>query len=385
VTRTKLFFLLQVVGLGLLLSLGIVLSHVNADDDKRIHVSSERQMYEPYGGHSLFEGNVTVAMTGTEVTGSHADIMMDAQGKPDNAVFTNHFEMVRANSGSKETIAADTLHLGLKDGNLLAEGAVVTQIKGDAKNGDFSIQSDSQSFDQDKKLMRAEGHVAVKNGDMTAESPEALVFMGPSGAAQKVVFSQGVHLIQGDQEMSAEVITIDIDSGNIYCERNVESTMMGKDAQGKPTKVKISSYLQALDKASGTMIANGNTVVHYDDYLATGPKAVFYKSNNELDHIVLTGRAQIEETDRRVTGDVVTIIVSPRQFVAKGNVTTFIKTKEQQTASSSSSTSSRSKGNAKTPAKTTKPASSSSNTVRKPWEDEVMIENTTKTSGNTKP
>lgn len=136
--------------------------------------------------------------------------------------------------------------------------------------------------------------------------------------------------------MKADTITIKIVSGDIYAEKNTESTVMGKDSQGQPTKIKVTSLLQEIDKATGTLIANGDVVIHYDNYIAKGPKAVFYRTNNKLDRIVLSGRAQMDDADRIVYGDQVIILTDPKQFHAVGNVTTFIKQKQNGGNASSS-------------------------------------------------
>lgn len=272
---------------------------------------------------------------GTRVESNHTDIKMGPNGKAQNAVFTNGAKMVRSQNGMNQTIQAGTLNMGLDNGNLQASGGVTTHMSGDAKVGDVSIQSDSQVFEQDRNLMRAVGHVVVKKGDTVASSPEAVIFLGSSGAADKVMFIKGATLRQGEQQMTAETITIKLSTGDIYAERNASSTINGKDSAGKSTLIKIKSHLQEFDNQTGALISNGKVVLNYEDYIARGPKAVFYRKGGSLDHIVMTGRSQIEDADREVTGDTVTITVNPKRFNAQGNVTTFIKARKNAVASTS--------------------------------------------------
>ncbi len=365
-------------------------------NDTPIQVSSTEQLYEPLDGRTSFQGNVKVALEGTEITGQQANIQMDKDGKATSAVFNQRSRMVKKNGNQQTVIQADNMNMGLQDGSLQAQGKVVTQMAGDPKSGDVFIQSDTQIFDQDKHLMRAIGHVVVKRQDLSVTSPEAIVFMAESGGVEKVLFIKGANLSQGEQQMSAESITIKLDSGDIFAEKDTKSIVDGKDSQGKPTKVRVQSYLQEWDKDTGTLFANGNAIVHYDDYLAKGPKAVFYRINNDLDHIVLTGRAQIEDDERKVTGDKVTITVNPRQFNAEGNVTTFIKANKQNQAASTSqpatppskATSQKTSGAKRTPANTSKSAvasqATSGGTAVSPWDQEVMIEKATQGGGPSK-
>ena len=335
------------------------LSPVHADS-KSITISSAKQDYALNDGESHFEGNVQVAMDGTQVSGSQADFKMDKDGKADTAVFKSRSTMVRTQGGSKQTIQADTMNMGLKNGNVQAQGGVVTQMSsGGAStptppdksskpgaaapasgNGQMAIQSSTQEFDQDHHTMTAKGNVVVKKDDLTVTSPQALVFMNAAGGADKAVFTQGAHLLQGTQQLTAETITVKIDSGNVYAEKNTHSEIASTDSTGKTTQCKVKAYLMEMDKNSGLMLANGNTVVDFDGYIAKGPKAVFYRVNNNLDHIVMTGRARIEDADRIVTGDTVTITVNPRQFNAQGHVSTFIKAKDNKNSTPSTASTS---------------------------------------------
>ncbi len=366
-----------------LLCVGLALPSDAVAANDKIRIESGSQPFAPFEGGSMFMGGVKVAMEGTQVTGPAADIKMGKDGKAESAVFTNRAKMVRKNGGMNQTIQADTLNMGLQDGALKATGKVQTNMSGDSKMGNVSISSDTQIFDQEKHIMRAIGHVSVTKGDMKASSPEAIILMGPDGGAEKVVFTKGAKLVQGGQEMRAETITIQLETGNIYAERNTQSTMMGNDSQGKPTRIKITSHLQELNKETGNLIANGNAVVHYDDYVAKGPKAVFYRNaQEELDHIVMTGRAEIEDPERKVTGDTVVITVNPRQFNAKGNVTTFIKSKQSQVASKAT-------GDKAKPANAVHPAAANGVEEAAPqeasqsaWDQEQMIEQMTNQDGN---
>jgi lipopolysaccharide export system protein LptA len=233
--------------------------------------------------------------------------------------------------------------------------------------------------------MKAIGNVVVKKDDMMATSPEAVIILGSSGTAEKVVFLNGARIKQGEQEMTAQTIQIKLSTGDIYAENNTKSTISGKDSQGKPAIINIQAHLQELNKNTGTLIANGNTVIRYGDYVASGPKATVYRLNNQLDKIVMPGRAQIEDPDRKVAGDTVIIKVNPRQFNAQGNVTTFIKAKKQQATANTSANGANNTASAATSKSSGQSAASSQgqNNTDKELDEELMIEKAKQDAGKT--
>ena len=367
-----------------------------------IQIAAHEQLYRPTDGVTSFEGNVLITMNQTQIQSDHADFHMDNKGEADQAVFNTRTVMVRKNPDMQQTIQADKVSMGLKNDSVDAQGKVVTQMTGsnatkDTKKSDVFIQSDHQVFDQEKHVMSAVGNVLVKKDDMTATSPEALVFTNPSGTADKVVFLKGAHITQGEEDVSAETVTVKIDSGDFYAEKNVKSVVTSKDSAGKPTTIKVTSNFLELDNKTGTLITNGNTVVDFEDYVARGPKAVVYKENNALDRIYLTGRAQIEDAERKVTGNTVTIKINPKEFNAEGDVNTFIKTQRQTNTTPTPATNGKEKsGPKKPPAKNTAATGTASKTVKatvsnpqptgavnSDFDQEMMIENAKHKPGKT--
>lgn len=258
-----------------------------------IRISSAHQIYQPFEGRTLFKNSVNIRMNNAKIRGGQAEIAMGENGKPETMTITEN---------------------------------VSTQMSG---GDDVVITSDSQIFNQDKNVMKAIGHVYVKKEGMEARSPEALVLMGSSGAAQKIKFIKGATLKQENQEITAETITIDVKSGNIFAEKNTRSRMLTTDTQGNQTEAVVVSHLQEFDSETGTLMANGKANVEFEDIKAKGPKAIFYMKENILDRIVLNGRAEVEDPEQRVIGDTITITVNPKQFRAEGNVQSFIKAKNK--------------------------------------------------------
>lgn len=233
-------------------------------------------------------------------------------------------------------IVNGTLSLGVLASSLLfALPALAEAPKG---GGDIQISSDKQIFAQNDNIMKAYGNVTINDGKMTASSPEAYVMLKDDGSANKVVFVKGATLKQEDRELKAERIVINSGDGTIYAENNVTSIIHTQDKNGKASTVSVKSNNQQIDGDTGQMVANGKVKIDYEDLKVQGPKAVFYNKNNALDKIVMNGRSQVEDSDRKVTGDTVIITTNPKHFDADGNVNTQIKSKQKSTAASTGST-----------------------------------------------
>ena len=223
--------------------------------------------------------------------------------------------------------------------------------------GDIQIKSDKQIFAQNDNIMKAYGNVTIQDDKMNASSPEAYVMLKDDGSANKVIFVKGASLQQQDRELKAERIVINNADGTIYAENNVTSIIHTKNAEGKPTLVSVKSNNQQIDGDTGQLVANGKVKIDYEDLKVQGPKAVFYNKDSQLEKIVMNGRSQVEDNDRKVIGDTVVITTNPKHFDADGNVNTQIKSKNQNTTSSATSTTATTTG--------TKPNNKTSNSTNK--------------------
>ena len=327
-----------------------------------ITVHAERQILEPATGHTQLMSGVHIAMDNTVINGSNADIIV-TDGKAHNVNVSGGAQVVKNEGGTQRTINAQNIQYGVDNNSMTATGDVTTNISGGSE-GSVTIKSDSQTLDQVNNVMRAIGHVRVDKEDLTATSPEAMILMGASGQAEKVVFLGGAALKSAEKKMTAQKITIVLSTGDIFAENKTKSVITNKDAKGKPTEMTVESHLQELDKATGMLIANGQAKLHFEDTLAKGPKAVFYMKNNQLDHITLSGgRCEVQDVDRVVKGDSVLITMNPKQFSAKGNVQTFIKPKPQSSSPKSA-----------TPAKGAAAKGPAKPAMSKAASDELMIE-----------
>lgn len=294
-----------------------------------IYISSSHQRLEPFTGVTQLDGGVVIKTDDAQMSSSSATMV--AQGGQASVMNLNGgAQVVRKEGSLHQVIRASHIALNMSNSGVEADGGVNTQMSDTAHPADnVNIQSDDQVFDQANNVMRAIGHVKVTKGGMVAVSPEALITMGDDGQAKKALFKGGAKLTNAERVLTGEVITIDLATGDIYAEKNTKSEMKATDKQGQTSDVKVTSQFQELNQNTGMLIANGDAVVTYGDFIAKGPKATFYTEKNTLDHITMTGRSEIVDKDRKVVGDTIVITINPRQFTAKGNVQSFMQAKNK--------------------------------------------------------
>ena len=104
-------------------------------------------------------------------------------------------------------------------------------------------------------------------------------------------------------------------SGNVFSDVNDEKT-----------QIKVWSDFQQIDQNSNVITASGHTIVHYQDYVAEGPKASVYPDpkTNKLNQVVFLGRSKITQQGRSIEADRINMTLNPKDFQADGHVKTFI-------------------------------------------------------------
>ncbi|MGE0199861.1 MAG: LptA/OstA family protein [Candidatus Melainabacteria bacterium] len=293
--------------------------------EDEVSIQASQQSYDLASKKFKLKGNVVVSYQDFKIYSQTADLSTDAAGAAELASFYDRPTAKRVKpSLGEDIVTGDILRIRLKDKIFEAEGSVNSNITTVAADP-FTIRADVQQFDHINKLMSARGGVHVDYQGGTATSSSAVMRIGPSGRAERVVFTGGAELNKESSHIAGEKITVMMDSGNLLAESNVKTTVDLKGQKsGGPPKVLIYSDYQQYDKASDKMLASGHVKILYGNYTATGPKATFDLTGGNLDKIFLTGRPTIIDGARKITADKITITTNPKNFDAVGNVkTTF--------------------------------------------------------------
>jgi lipopolysaccharide export system protein LptA len=138
-----------------------------------------------------------------------------------------------------------------------------------------------------------------------------------SGKPSKANITGGAKIVKSDSSITAGNITIDLNTNDVTASGSVKS-ITTLESTGKVT---MSSDSQEFSKSKNLINVIGHVRVVYQDYAATGPKAIIYtKPDGNIDKMIFTGRAQITDSMRKVAADTITINFNPKSFNAEGNV-----------------------------------------------------------------
>lgn len=287
-----------------------------------VKVNADTQRFSGADAKALLNGHVQVDYRNVQINSKQAEIETDETGNPLVAHFfdkpiARRFSL-EDNPPKTDTVEGNVLRMFFNDEIMQAEGNTVTYVTSVASDP-FTIRADVQQFNNKTKLVTAMGGVTIDYKDMHAASPRALMKVNEQGKADRVVFSGGATLEQKENTIRGSVITVMVGSGNLVAENGVKTDVTSKES-GRD--IHITSDYQQYDKASDTYLASGAVRIIYDDYDATGSKAVFKLNGGEVDEIVLTGKSSITESDRTISADRIVIKTNPKQFDATGNVRT---------------------------------------------------------------
>lgn len=310
-----------------------------------VDIRADRQTYHEEKRESRFLGNVSVTYQNVSIEGKEASLSMNTDGSPQEARFYNrpHAKRVLDNPSANtppDTLEADLIRILLSENEVRAEGNVITHMK-TLDEGPIDIFSHVQTFNHDAQRFLATGDVELIYQDTHVYSPKAYLYFNDEGRPDRMMFLEGVRVSDERAELQGEKVTVMPQSGNLIAENNVDTIVklqpapesaekLGDDkliAENRP-HIRIRSSYQQYDKASQTVLASGNVVINYDDYHATGSKAVFKLNQGKVDNILLTGRPKIQTSGRVVEADKITITTEPKHFNAYGNVRTKFQTEE---------------------------------------------------------
>jgi lipopolysaccharide export system protein LptA len=320
-----------------------------------VNMASDHQTYDTQKHQSFLIGHVNVAYKNYRIKSLEATIDLDEQGNPSLANFYNepHGKRIDPITKKEDTLDGKIIRVHLLENALSAEGDTRSYVTTVAANP-ITVKADRQRFDNNAKMVTANGNVIVHQLETTTYSPTATLWMDPiTGKAKKAVFEGGARIEKRGSEVRGQKITVMMESGNMIAEQNVRSfvkqqkttsatpsSSSAEKASATPQRpMTIFSDYQQYDKLSDTVLSSGNVRIFYDDYKTDGPKATFKLKNGQVDRVILTGRSTIVTSDRKITADVITITTNPKHFDAVGNVKTKIMTKQDPTKTEPKATS----------------------------------------------
>ncbi|MEI7473140.1 MAG: LptA/OstA family protein [bacterium] len=318
--------------LGTLITLTAIFSAGIGIAQQNVLINSDKQVFDATANKTVFEGNVKVAANGVNITGKKAFVTLNEQGQPSLATITGNPEAVKINGATKQVVTANVLKVSLLDNIAEAEGNVKSVIT-DSGNPVAVITSEYQQFDKNTGLIKANTNVKIDYKDIKTVSSKADITLNAAGKPEHVKLTGNANLKQGKSNVKANVLDFTPESNELVASGSSYSQTTLDDG----TVAHIWAGVQQMSKANNSLIASEKVKVIYQDYLATGPKAVFLPDKSgQMNKIVMRGMSTIVEGPRQVTASKIEITINPKNFIAEGGVKTKF-TQEQKSATDTTS------------------------------------------------
>lgn len=292
--------------------------NANAED---LQIQADKQEHNGETGITTLNGNVKVKFGNMTLKSPKARVNVDANQKPVEAEFYPNPSAIKTSPNSQSTIKADIIKLSLLENKIKAEGNTFSAVIRNKKPV-VTIQADYQEYDKNESAMTARGKVNIVYDKIKTTSESAVIYVTDSGELKEVNLIGNAVLIQEKSIIKAKKLIYNPTTNEMVA----IGTAYSKSTLDDGSVVQVWSDLQQYLKATNTMMAGGSVRIAYKDYLATGPKATFLPSKvtNKPNNIIFYGRSRIKETSRTVEADKIEITVTPKNFLAEGNVkTTF--------------------------------------------------------------
>jgi len=286
-----------------------------------LSVESEHQHYRESDNKIDLQGSVKVKYDDINVTSPHAEVIINpALGKAEKVKFLENAYSYQIKQDKKHEVKAKILEVSLLNKVFRAEERTQSTIlKNNQPN--VIVTADSQEYDNQANVMKAKGGVIIYYDGAQAFADYAEVDLAKDNSVKKMILSGHASVTRKDSTIKADKFVHYADKKVTTANGNVFS-----DINDENTKIKVWSDFQQVDQKTNVVTASGHTKVHYQDYVAEGPKASVYPDSKtgKLNEVVFLGRSKISQQGRSIEADRINMTLNPKDFKADGNVKTFI-------------------------------------------------------------
>jgi len=304
--------------IGMFLTLFVAFSATFCLADN-IVIEANKQNYNAKDNMTHFEGDVKVTSKDITVTGPKAVMKINANNKPEYALFVNNPIAKKITPTSKSQIKANIMRLSLIDNIVKAEGNVFSEVT-ETSSPVMTMKSDTQEYDISSNTIIAKGNVEINYKELKTKSNEAMILVDKAGKPQQVRLMGSAKVIQDKSIVDADSFIYNPANNEVIAHGNTYSQTILDDL----TQVFVWSDIQAYDQNTETLMTSGNVKIAYKEYLAFGPKATLFKegTSTKPNKIIFLGRSRIRENSREVEANKIQITLNPKDFTAEGNVKT---------------------------------------------------------------
>ena len=285
-------------------------------------IEAKKQTIKLDQNKGFFEGDVQVSVGDIKVKSPRAELDLDpVSKKPSLATFFDNPYAFQDKESKKNEIKADIIKVSLIKKTVLAQGNSQS-IMMENRQPVMTINADSQEYDTNSKLMKANGSVIIHYQDLETFSDKASAIVDKSGDIQNLKLIGNVVMKEKANVIKGNMFEYVPQREEFQVSGNTSSDVTFEDG----TRVYVEARYQQFNKAQNTLVAGGNVRVKYKDYFAQGPKAQLLvdPKTNKPNTIIFTGRSKITNEGSTVEADKIRMTLNPKAFFADGNVKTSI-------------------------------------------------------------
>ena len=285
-------------------------------------IEAKKQTIKMDQNKGFFEGDVQVSVGDIKVKSPRAELDLDpVSKKPSLATFFNNPYAFQNKESKKNEIKADIIKVSLIKKTVLAQGNSQS-IMMDNRQPIMTINADSQEYDTNTKLMKANGAVVVHYQDLETFSDKASAVVDKNGDIQNLKLIGNVVMKEKANVIKGNMFEYVPQREEFQVSGNTSSDVTFEDG----TRVYVEARYQQFNKLTNALVAGGNVKVKYKDYFAQGPKAQLFvdPKTNKPNTVIFTGRSKITSEGSTVEADRIKMTLNPKAFFADGNVKTSI-------------------------------------------------------------
>lgn len=305
-----------------ILILAITLFTTLCSYSANVVIEAKKQTIKMEQNKGFFEGDVQVSVGDIKVKSPRAELDLDpVSKKPSLATFFDNPYAFQDKENKKNEIKADIIKVSLIKKTVLAQGNSQS-IMMENRQPIMTINADSQEYDTNTKLMKANGKVVIHYQDLETFSDKASAIIDKNGDIQNLKLIGSVIMKEKANVIKGNMFEYIPQRDEFQVSGNTSSDVTFEDG----TRVYVEARYQQFNKAQSTLVAGGNVKVKYKDYFAQGPKAQLLvdPKTNKPNTIIFTGRSKITNEGNTVEADKIRMTLNPKAFFADGNVKTSI-------------------------------------------------------------
>lgn len=284
-------------------------------------VESQTQHYKDAEHKIDLKGNVKVKYDDINVVSPKAEVLIDADaGKVEKVKFFDNAYSYQIKNDKKHEVKARILEVSLLNKVFKAEERTQSTI---LKNQEpkVIVTADSQEYDNKRNVMKAKGGVIIFYEDAQAFADYAQVDLDKNNDLKRLTLIGHANVKKEKSSVVANKFVHYADT-----EVTMASGKVFSDINDEQTQIKVWSDFQQIDQKSNVITASGHAIIHYQDYVAEGPKASVFPDpkTQKMNKVVFLGRSKITQQGRSIEADRIDMTLKPKDFKADGNVKTFI-------------------------------------------------------------